>query len=382
MDEALKSEIKNAAEQVAGASAIAIVLPDVHSPAVVAAAAAIAAGLRRVGKAVSLFGPPTEPGRTPAPWGFSADGEEPLREFILSFDLARSPIKELRYEKSQNRLDVILAPTGGRIRREDVTFRSGALRYDLAIAVGLGRPEAAARSIARVPELIHERQVVGIDSNPQNTRWAETNLVPAADASPPTPTLAELAHALLAALGSPADDAEIATALLAALAAESNWFRTPARPEVFSLAADLVRRGADQALVRRSASPSLSHLKLAARACVRSRLDAATDTLWATLIPDDFEKTETGEADLAPALTAFTGFLPLTGRTLLLWQTEAGGAVRALTAGDGLGELAGLRPLAPVLTKFEARVLDRTFASFAEAEVVLARLLDRTDAIE
>ena len=304
------------------------------------------------------------------PWGeLGADGEV-LREFILSFDLTRSPIRELKYERGENRLDIILSPTG-RIRREDVEFRWGDLRYELVIAVGAPSPEALAPSIRRAPELMHEKPVLNIDANPANARYGELNLVPddAAEAEPAT--LAELTHNLLEAMNVPADDPERVSALFAALAAATGAFRperTGAR--AFRLAGELRSRGADPAAFRRLAasSPAPGLAQLVGRALARSRHEPTSNFLWTFLTGEDFIKTGMDAQALPTVLEHVRLAVPHLSGYALIGQ-DPSGAVRAI--------------LAPPSDPAEkSQPLTQTFPSFTAAEEHIRRLLRQGNGVK
>lgn len=357
-----------AAKRIAESQTLAVVLPESPGIEVVGAAAALISGLRSLGKVISVFAPPTDDGI--GPWSTLAADEEPLREFIISFDLARSPIKELKYERGDNRLNIILSPTG-RIRREDVEFRWGELRYDLVITLGASSPEAVGASLRKAPELIHEKPVLNIDAAPENKRYGELNLVPLPDA-PERPTLAETTEDLLTALNVSSDDAERATALFLALAAATGEFRpqrTSAR--AFRLAGELRDRGADPAAISHALTrhPRIAEAQLAGRAMARSRIESEFNILWALLTAEDISKTATGPQNIAGVLEHLRLAMPGLNRYALLWQDPADGMVRVRMEN----------------TAGEAQPLDgggAVFPSFATAEEHIRRLLRETDTVE
>ena len=84
-----------AAKRIAQSQTLAVVLPESPGVDVIGAAAALISGLRSLGKIVSVFAPPAN--GSIGPWTAFAADEEPLREFIISFDLTRSPIQEFNY---------------------------------------------------------------------------------------------------------------------------------------------------------------------------------------------------------------------------------------------------------------------------------------------
>ncbi len=361
--------LADAAKRVASSQTLAVVLPEKPTLDVMGSAIALVSGLRAIGKITSVFAAaPAE--RSLVPWNMLAGDEEPLREFILSFDLTRSPIKELKYERGENRLDIILSPTG-RIRREDVEFRWGGLRYDLVITMGAPSLEALSASIRRTPELLHEKPILNIDTSPANQRYGELNLLPDAGSSEP-PTLAELTYDLLSALAVPADDPERASALFAALGAATDEFQ-PERTSAsaFRLAGELRALGASPDALRKLSlfRPSLDEIQLAGRALARSRFEERTGTLWVFLTAEDFTKTATIPSAGASVLERIRKTFPRAITYVLLWQDPTDSAVRA--AWENAAELAAPR-----------QVLERSFPSFAAAEEYLRQLLPTSDTVE
>ena len=89
--------MEKAAARVGESAIVAVVLPDLPRPDSIGSAHALAGGLRKLGKTVSVFAPPPPTDgsqRHLSVLGTFADSyDEPLREFVISFDLTRSPIK-------------------------------------------------------------------------------------------------------------------------------------------------------------------------------------------------------------------------------------------------------------------------------------------------
>lgn len=329
-DVAVRTPQIEIAKKIRASSTIAIVLPELLTLEIAGSAAAFARALAAMQKTVTVFGPPLIPERIRAAFGASDGASEPLREFIISFDLARSPIKELRYERAENRLNIILSPIGPRIARDDIEFRYGALRYDCAIALGVPAPEAAAASIARAPELLHEKFVINIDADPTNAGYGDQNLI--ADEQS-RETLAELVHALLAECKAPLDDPAIAGPLLAALASATNEFRLDAASaSAFRIAGELASiAGAlpEAAGALAANREDLPAIQLASRAVARSRLDENGETLWSLLTREDFLRTGAPASSLPAALARLHDEFRAFRRIVFLAEDLESGAVTA-----------------------------------------------------
>mgnify|MGYP001583578038 CR=1 FL=1 len=379
----LKTALAGAVARIRECTAIAIVLPEALALDVLGSAVALAGGLRHLGKSVSVFGPPRLPASRAMSWQTIDEDSEPLREFIISFDLARSPIKELKYERDSNRLNIILSPTGARIRREDVEFRSGPLRYELVITVGVPAIEAAAASMARAPELLYEKPILNLDANPANARYGELDVVPPAGDN--AATLPELTYELLEALSALPRGTEEATALFAALAHATRNFRSRrATAATFRIAGDLLERGADRGpyLLAPVLQPPLPVAKLASRAIVRSRFDAGAQTLWSLLTKEDFATTGTDASSLSAVLEDVMVTLPYARRAILLWQRPDDLAVEAWTAGGEDAENEGLVASGAFVRRENELASERSYPSFEAAEAAISQLLRSPDAVE
>jgi nanoRNase/pAp phosphatase (c-di-AMP/oligoRNAs hydrolase) len=381
------SSQSEAVERIKTSNTIAIVLPEHVDLVILGAAHAFAEGLRSLGKSISVFSPPVATGKTMIPWRMRWDTEEPLREFIISFDLAKSPIKELRYEKAENRLDIILSPTGSKIRREDVDFRNGPLRYDLVVMLGVRTIEDAQSSIAHVPELLHEKPIVNIDVHPENRRYGEINLVADTNTDGTRPTIPELIYDVLRTLNAEPNTPENATALLASLVtATKNFHPLYTGASAFRMAAELAERGADPASLHASlrllTNTENGITQLVGRAMARSRFDTATGTLWLTLTRDDFLKTHTPREEAENALERILAISPHATTGVLLSQELDSDAVHLSLsfaeprAQTRFREHSGLAGIGSITTVPDA------FPTFPEAETEAARLLESFNAVE
>ena len=379
----MHASLTQSAKRLEESEVIAIVLPDQMRVELAGSAWALAAGLRSLGKAVSIFAPSALPSRGLVPWGVIETDGEPLREFIISFDLGRSPIKELRYERDSERLDIILSPSGNRIRREDVGFRYGPLRYDLALTLGVISPEAAAESVARVPELLHEKPIVNIDVEPANTLYGELNCILAREDGSGA-TIPEAIYEILSSLNALPKDAETSGALLTALAAATRGFRPPETgAETFRIAGELIRQGANLDEALRLAFPfrPIEVEKLAARAIVRSRRDDEGN-YWMLLTAEDVART-TGDPSAIESVFAIAHErFPDARRTALLIQNPASEGVRAFLAARDPAELGDLAERATGEVRDGYMAFPEIDASFRAAEERIHALLRDTGAVE
>lgn len=376
----LITTVEKASERIASAGIIAVVIPSLPSIEIIGSAAALIAGLRRLKKVVSVFGPTLTAATALAPWQNFGEDREPLREFIISFDLARSPIKELKYERDENRLSIILSPKGPHIRREDIEFRYGALHYDLVITLGVPRLEDAAESIRQLPELLYEKPVLNIDVSPENSGYGELNLLPSTEN--PRSILPEVIYNLLKVLDARPSDSPASSALLAALYAATQGFSAPNITAVsFNLAGELLKLGAviPGAGLYLPPPRCLEERQLEARALVRTRLDKKTKVCWSLLTQEDFAKTQAAPANISEIFAEVIRSLPPARHYVLLWQSPDDGKVRTLIHhAEAVNDQEAATPnaAANIIAPAEEH------PSFAAAEEHIAQLLPSNNALQ
>lgn len=375
---------EESAKRIQESKVIGLVLPDLASFEVMSSAAALAYGLKKIEKTVNVFGPRELPTKEIVPWQGIHNAADPLREFIISFDLTRSPIKELKYERDEKRLDIILSPNGPAIRREDIEFRFGVLRYDLIITLGLKNLEAASGNIAEAPELFFEKPILNIDADAENSLYGDFNLVNATGAQK-QPTLPELVYKILVNLNAVAANSEAATALLAGLhAATRNFTRFGANTGVFAVADELLKLGADGEVARRSltAPRVFAEEQLAARAIARSRLDEKNRITWSLLNKDDFHKTALGPEVLPAILEKIIGGLPPTRFHVLLWQNPADELIKSFIAADSETEEEKLKAAWGLVSRKGSVIRDDYYLSFPAAEEHILQLLTAVNGLQ
>ena len=376
---------RDVAKKIRESETIAIVLPEFLTLEVAGSAAACARALTAMQKAVTVFGPPLIPERIPSAFGESAGPSEPLREFIISFDLTRSPIKELRYERAANRLNIILSPTGPKIARDDIDFRYGALRYDCVIALGLAAPEAAGMSITRAPELLHEKFVINIDASPANAGYGDQNLIADHDAKE---TLPELVHDVLAELAGPLGDPNIAGPLLAALASATNEFRLGSTSaNAFRIAGELAKVDgalpqAASALAAGTGRESIPEAQLAARAIARSRLDEHDHVFWSLLTRDYFAKTGGTPASLPVVLARLRDTFRSPRTITALTEDPDTGAVTARISFRDPSDADMLAKHAATTSEDDWLRIAEEFPNVPAAEEYITALLRRTHEVQ
>jgi len=298
----------------------------------------------------------------------------PLKEFIVSVDATLAPIAQLRYEKRDGGVEIILSPQSSPVTQSALSFREGKILCDCVIAVGMSRLEDADVPPWLPSNFFTETPLINIDSNSHNnTLYGDVNCV-----NENASSLGEVMGALLKDWNPSLLAKDTATLILASLlhktgevAAESHRAAS-----TFLAISELVRSGADYAAARRAVSPPppLNLLQLFARATVRSKHEEELDTLWSFLTTEDFMKTARTPRDVSRTLAYVAEVFPRPETTALLWEHPEQKTVRALLAGapatlERIHANAGGQFLSPHLE------LPNDFPSFREAEDNLRTLI-------
>lgn len=351
---------------------IALLLPSQPDTDCLASAEVTARVLAAKGKTVGFLASSGSSHPTPVIFKTVLARPPMTKEFVVSLDTASSPISQLRYEKHEDRLDIVLSPKTSPIRQQSFSFRDGNLQCDCIMAFGISDIESMESHPEIEPRIFTEIPTINIDTSGENRLWAEANLV-----APDKASLAEITHSLLSSFNHAPIGGETATLILGGIMAAHNSF------EMSNIGADtmgavslLLSNGASWSEARDMAhvSQPLELTQLASRASVRSKEDASHNVLWSFLTNEDFEKTGRAASDLAFVFRHLSGLFPRHASRVLLWQDIGDKSVRATLQAD-----------APVLEMISSREpgvfrsphleLTRHFSSFQEAEERVASLL-------
>lgn len=346
---------------------LALLLPPEPGLDCLASAEALSSALERKGKRFGLFFPVARE-HIAQPELFAKLTVSPAlpKEFIISLDTSSTPVSQLRYEKTEDKIDIIFSPKENFISADAVSFREGKTLCDGAVAVGIADLESLP---GLTPQFLSDTPILNIDVSAENKNYGEINLV-----SPEKSSLAEIAYDFITALSQDPLPKSSATLLLAAILRETNHFTARTSADTFMTSSELMRLEADlgqaQEIARGAKSPGL--VQLLSRASVRSRLEKGV--LWSFLTSEDFEKTGRTPEDIPQVINHVDQEFPPRTVAALLWQNPEDNMVRATLAGErriletmaerGAGKFQNphLLILAP-------------FGSFREAEEILSSLL-------
>jgi len=295
------------------------------------------------------------------------------KEFIISLDTSTAPVSQLRYEKLENRIEVIFSPKSISLNPDFVSFKEGRLLCDSAIMLDIPDIDSLGETIDAPPEFFTETPLINIDNNSANKRYGEANLV-----NPQKSSLAEIVYEFTSVWQPQSLNRESATLLLAGIMDATEIFQgEDTNADNLLVSSELMRLGADLREARELVKEEtpLNLLQLSGRASVRSKKDEIHKTLWSFLTAEDFEKTNTSPEDTPQVLAHLEKELPPQETKALLWQDTQEKTIHAILAGDRrtletIQERQGGEFQSPYL------LLSSVFSSFQEAENRISLLLE------
>ncbi len=366
-------DIQKAIELIEKSEHIGIILAKEASLDSVASSEVLAKILQERGKKIGLLaGPPKEAFPRRDLFLMLHSSARLPKEFVVTVNTSLSPVSQLRYEKSEGRIDIVLSPKSSPMTKESLSFRDGKVLCDCAITIGVADIDSLADLSEVGPEFFTEVPVINIDVSDHNKQFGEVDLVDSAKGS-----ISEIVYELFTALKGGPPENESPTLLLAGILSATNGFRSPTTTADSLLAAsEFVRLGAKskEAFLLLGESRSLGSLQLFGRAAVRSKVDAGQGVLWSFITAEDFEKTGTSRHDITRVLAELDTAFPPHRVAAALWQDPQEKTVRATLSGER-----------SVLKEVQARgggefksphlELSISYASFREAEDAISALL-------
>ncbi len=302
--------------------------------------------------------------------------ENPLlpREFIVSLDTSRSPVAEMRYEKSERGIDVIFSPQSEELTKDAVSCKPGKMLCDAALVLGVQDIESLNGSLGVEPQFFSETPLINIDVSAANRKYAEVNLVEES-----YPAISQIVYHLASALVDGPLKEEEATLVLAGIFDKTEQFHSSnMQADTLLAASELVRLGAryNEATTLAMEKAPLELFQLCGRAAVRSKLDEEKGILWSFLTAEDFTKTGRGLRDASSVVRHLERNFPPRRLVALLSQDPEKKGVGVTLAGDAelLRSIQGTEA-----GEFQSPHLKLTvrFSSFREGEEFITSLLTR-----
>lgn len=301
-----------------------------------------------------------------------AAAEPSPKEFVISLDTRSAPISQLRYEKTDERVDVIFSPKSSSLKSDLVSFRDGKVLCDCAVMLGIPDLDSFQGSDRVSPEFFTETSIINIDISEKNKNYGEVNLGNGYRVS-----ISEIIYEFSSIFCEKPINKEMATVLLAGLLNKTGNFQDfQTNADTLLTASELLRLGADKKEAGNIAKEikSISLTQLFSRAFIRTKVSEDQKITWSFLTNEDFEKTGRTAEDVGEVLSSLGSAIPTVKVLVLFWQDLQGKIVQAILAGDG-STLLNLSTREPGEFQKQQLKITRVFSTFREAEDYLNSLL-------
>lgn len=221
---------------------------------------------------------------------------ENLMKFIVSVDISRAKVSQIKYVIDNDRLNFIISPRDGFFTEKDISSQMSGFKYDLIITVDSQDLESLGRIYDNNIDFFYKTPIINIDQSPENEEFGQLNLLDLKAVA-----VSEIVFDLLSGRDLKLIDADIATCLLTGIIFRTKSFKTPnITPRVLLATSKLIELGArrEEIVAHLYRSRSLNTLKLWGR--VLNNLSTSDDhsIIWASLFKNDFQISESSEENL------------------------------------------------------------------------------------
>lgn len=220
------------------------------------------------------------------------------RDFIIQIDTTQTKVENVRTEKEDNHLRVVITPKDGSLSKEDISFISGGKSFDLIFTLDTSNLEYTGLMNGPQAELFYETPIINIDHHITNEQYGKINLVDINATSTAELVLGVIEHLEKT---QPLMDEDIATCLLSGVVVDTGSFQNAnTTPKAFAVAARLLAAGARQQEIVRHLFKmhELSTLKLWGRTLSKLEHDPELRIAWTTVSNIDFTETNASEHEL------------------------------------------------------------------------------------
>lgn len=357
-----KKELDKARAIIEKAGRVLVALPFSGSADHLAAAELILLHMRRLEKEISLSPiAPFPQELSSLPFAALKRGLAPSRDLSITLDTDSYPINELRYEKENGTLIVLITPKERSIPPEAVKVKEAGPKADAIITVGLNTLSDLGDFFEKNPRLFFETPVVAIGVSETHDRHGEANLV-----DPARSALSEIAWELIRHIGETSLSRRDSTLILTGIYANNK--NVERAPETLRLIAACLETGAEEATVKQlfHTMPTLKEIQLAGRAAARTREESAL--IISLITAGDFLITRTNTESIEVVATSLTELLRGKKVLLLFWQHPLTQNISFCLASRDTATATSISESIPGNWRNTTFFGEETFASFEAAE--------------
>jgi nanoRNase/pAp phosphatase (c-di-AMP/oligoRNAs hydrolase) len=288
------------------------------------ASMALARVLLKSGKATALFSP------CAIPEHFYFLGRETVsqklitaaQDVVVSINTSQKPVKQIKYGRSNSRLDIHITPEpGARIEEEDIHISLSKFNYDAIVTIGVDDLESLDNEFERNAPLFYETPIINLDKNSSNERYGEVNII-----EPTYSSCSEIMAMLLKKWDDGLITKDVATPLLAGIiGATQNFQNSRTNPNTLYEAAYLMSREADRQEIIKHLfkTKSFQFLKLWGIAMGKLNYAKESGLAWITIRNEDFLESGTDAKAIPLVLSELKNNFSQASLFTIFWENHS-----------------------------------------------------------
>lgn len=252
------------------------------------------------------------------------------QNFIITLDCSSGvEVDKLRYTVEDNKVNIVVVPTKGRLKKQDVTVLDAGSNYDLIVVVDTADLALLGSLYQDHIDLFASTPMLNIDHHISNTQYGQVQLIDPAAASATEVLYGWFqSHALWANAMTP----DIATLLLTGLITDTRSFQNPnTTPRSLEIAAELLDKGARQQEIIKHVykTKPLTTLKIWGRALNRIQMDTQAKIVWSAVSREDLQEMGASAKETAGILDELISTIPDADVHVLFTENEDGSGLKA-----------------------------------------------------
>jgi nanoRNase/pAp phosphatase (c-di-AMP/oligoRNAs hydrolase) len=311
-------------KQIEKANNILLSFPAEWDGDAVAAASSFFVYLKKIGKNVDLAGAKSmrEVKQLSFLPGFSdiKNSLDHLRRFIVSLDISKTKVSQIKYLVENNQLNFIVSPENGWFEASDVSTKAGEFKYDLIFVIGANDLESLGNLYDQNVEFFYKTPIINISQQAANEEFGQINLI-----NLNCVAVSELVFNLIQAESASLIDEDIATGLLAGIIMKTRNFKTGnLTPQTLMVTSELISAGArrEEIINRLYRSHKISDLKLWGKVLNNLKLENNGTLAWSWLTKDDTNTLRADGESLRDMVDELMSNLPDTKIFMILMEKD------------------------------------------------------------
>jgi len=299
-------------KQIKNAHSILVVFPFNWEGDDVFASLALYSSLKKIGKEVEIVAQKTN--KNLASFSFIPEIKdiknslEHLRRFIVSLNISKTKVSQIKYVVEENKLNFIVSPATGWFEPQDVSSRAGEFKHDLIIVIGANDLESLGLIYDQNIEFFYKTPIINISSESTTEEFGQINLIDLNCAA-----VSELVYKLIKSWPENISDENLATIILAGIIAKTKNFKTSnLSPETLLLTSELISLGAkrEEIINRFYRSRQITDLKIWGKILNNLRFEANGKLIISYLKFSDLETKTINEETLRDIVEELITNLP------------------------------------------------------------------------